>query len=86
MLYLNSKDFGCRPSQLLDLSDSYAAYCLDAACGQFGRALESELNGVGGKTEKARATKRERLLRTWLGLPLKFRNPTAGAIRKKSEE
>ena len=83
MLYLNSKDFGCRPSQMLALDDPYAALCLDSACGQFGRALESAMNGVTGKTEKARENKRERVLHTWLGIPLKYQNPTIGASKKK---
>jgi hypothetical protein len=53
----------------------YQAYCFDSAVATFGLALESELDSVEGKNSKELNAKRDRTLRKWLGLPMKFRNP-----------
>ena len=57
------------------MGDPYAAYCLDNAVGEFGRALENELKKIEGKTQKDIDVKSERLIRKWLDMPLKYRNP-----------
>lgn len=75
-VYLTCKTWGCRPSELLDVADRYAAYCLDSAVGIFGRTLESELNSVEGKNPKQVATKRDRTLKKWLGIELEYRGPS----------
>jgi broad specificity phosphatase PhoE len=53
----------------------YMAYCFDNAVSTFGSALEADLDGIEGKTSKEINQKRDRTLRKWLGLPMRFRNP-----------
>lgn len=79
--YLTSKTFNIRPSELLDVSDPYAAYCVDSAVGMFGRTLESELNAVEGKGQKNIQMKRERLLRRWMDMPAQYRSPMAAQVK-----
>ena len=57
------------------VSDPYAAYCLDNAVGEFGRALEAELSRVDGKNQKELDVKADRVLRKWLDMPLQYRRP-----------
>jgi hypothetical protein len=53
----------------------YQAYCFDNAVSTFGVALDAELDSVEGKNSREITQKRDRILRKWLGLPMKFRNP-----------
>lgn len=76
-LYLTAKTFRVRPSSLLDIEGSYEAYCLDTAVAEFGRVVESELRQVEGKNKKQIASKAERVLRKWLDMPARYRNPQA---------
>ena len=74
-----SKQWNRRPSELLDVTDSYASYCLDEACFAFGSACESamdEARRTANKkaTEAQRRGRAENALRKMLGLPMKFRN------------
>jgi hypothetical protein len=86
-LYLAAKTFNARPSDLMGVQDLYAAYCLDTACGEWGRAIEGALEGVEGKTKKEVAVKSERVLRKWLGMAQRYRDPArAGAVTLPSEE
>lgn len=78
-LYQTAKTFNQRPSALLDVSEPYAAYCLDNACGEFGRAIENELGKIEGKKQGEIDVKADRLLRKWLDLPAQFRSPPAAA-------
>jgi hypothetical protein len=67
-----------RPSDVFRIEEEfgpYVAYCFDNAVVAFGRALEAELDSVEGKTGKEINRKRDRVLRKWLDMPLKFRNP-----------
>lgn len=57
------------------MSDPYAAYCLDNAVGEFGRALEAELSRVEGKNQKEIDVKADRILRKWLDMPQQWRRP-----------
>ena len=83
-LYQTAKQFSVRPSSLLDVSEPYAAYCLDNACGEFGRAVENALQEVEGKNKKEIKVKSERVLRKWLDLPLQYRDPAqSGHIQRK---
>ncbi len=45
-MYNHAKLWAVRPSELLDLDDPYAAYCLDEAVAYLGNTVQSELNGV----------------------------------------
>jgi hypothetical protein len=75
-LYLTAKEFNTRPSALVGLQrDEYAAYCLDNAAADFGRAIESALSEVEGKNKKVIKVKTDRVLRKWLGLPAQYRDP-----------
>lgn len=74
-LYQTAKTFSQRPSALLDVSEPFAAYCLDSACGEFGRAIENELSKVEGDKQGEIDVKADRLLRKWLDLPAQFRSP-----------
>lgn len=35
-----AKDYKCRPSTLLDIADSYTAYCFDEACTYIMRMIQ----------------------------------------------
>lgn len=59
------------------ITGDFRRFCFDRAVVTFGRALEAELDGVTAKTDTARNVKRQRILDTWLGRELKFRNPVA---------
>lgn len=85
-LHREAKAYGCRPSELLGVSDAFMAYCLDNAVFSFGDALEIELESQSGKTSEEVKRKKERVLRDWLGLPKKYRNPTMGTVRNKPVE
>lgn len=74
-LYLQAKDFGCRPSDILAIEDRYVAFVLDNAVHHFGSALEGELKSIDGKTKREVSMKQQRVMATWLGLPMKYRNP-----------
>lgn len=75
--YQTAKTFNCRPSELLCIEDRYAAYCLDVACGEFGRSLENELSAVEGKNRKEMQAKSARIMARWMDQPQQFRSPMA---------
>lgn len=86
-LYQTAKTYHVRPSDLVAVDDPYAAYCLDTAVGEFGRALDAELNNVEGKTKKEIKMKSDRILRRWLDMPLRFRDPAkSGHIALPSKD
>lgn len=60
-----SKTYKCRPSELLGLGNTHAAFTLDRACAIFGSALEEELNSVKGKKDTDIKRKRDQILRRW---------------------
>jgi len=62
----------------------YVAFCFNSAVARFGLALEAELDSIEGKTEKEIHRKRDRTLRRWLGLPLRFRNPAIPTGKQQS--
>ena len=70
---------------LLGISDPYTAWCFDSACGEFGRALENELSNVEGKNKKEVSVKSERIMRKWLEMPAKYRNPPGATTGKRSQ-
>lgn len=57
-----ARTYRCRPSQLIDIGDPYAAYCFDEACYAWGAHVETELAKAssGAKNEKEAAAKRSR--------------------------
>lgn len=69
LLFVDSKTWSCRPSDLLNIEDDYVAYCLDQAVGHFGRALENELEkaGSGAKTDDEAQWKRKLVLDRFIG-------------------
>jgi len=70
---------------MLGVSDVWTAFCLDRAVHAFGSVLQSELDGVEGKTAQEITRKRERILRTWLELKQQFRNPSGMVGPKKPD-
>lgn len=52
MLWVKAKNLSQRPSQLLNIEDSYVAYCLDEAVTFFGLSLENKLEEAGHKQSK----------------------------------
>lgn len=85
-LYQTAKTFRVRPSDLLAISDRYAALCLDRACGEFGRTVEGALHEIEGKTKKEIAVKTERTLRHWLDMPQRYRSPAGAGVPIKRGE
>lgn len=86
-IYKTAKTFSCRPSELLAIDDSYAAYCFDSAVGQFGRSLDAELASVEGKNKKELTTKTQRVLGKWLDGEMKFRDPAkSGHVQMPSRD
>lgn len=41
-VHRTAKTYGVRPSELLEISDEWAAYCLDSAVSLFGNYIESK--------------------------------------------
>lgn len=52
LLWHKCKALGQRPSELLNITDDYVAYCLDEAVIYFGLMVESELEQAGHKPSK----------------------------------
>lgn len=80
-----------RPSELLDLDDAYASYCLDEAVLTFCAGVESKLNDVptpkGKKGHDRRKANQDRLLKQLLQIEdtkkaAQFRDP-ADLFKKK---
>jgi hypothetical protein len=65
---------------LLGLASPYEALCLDNAVAEFGRALEAELSKVEGKTAKEIEVKSERVIRNWLDMPQRYRDPVRAGV------
>jgi hypothetical protein len=58
-----------RPSDILFVSDEWAAFCLDRSVYAFGASLQGELDAVeekNDKTGKKAQTKKDRILRKWI--------------------
>jgi hypothetical protein len=76
-----AKANGIRPSSLLDVDDTYVAYCLDEAVTTWGTFIETELSKIEEKTKEATEAKMQRRLRQVLGQPDEvkgsFRDPAA---------
>jgi hypothetical protein len=85
-LYQTATTFNCRPSDLVDVRGPFDALCLDNAVSEFGSALDGELKGVEGKTKKVIEGKVDRIMRKWLDMPPKFRDPVAsGKVQLPTE-
>lgn len=64
------------------ITDPWAAYCLDSACGEWGRAVENALSEVEGKTKDQVQKKSDRVIKKWLDIPLEYRAPGPAQISK----
>lgn len=86
-LWVRSKTWNQRPSDLVEIAGSYRRWCFDEAVAAFGNACEEvmeEARNSFGKKSKAsdsqRQAKVENALRRMLGIGMKFRdimNPEA---------
>ena len=80
MVWLQAKQFSCRPSEILGVDDQPMAFYFDRAVFTFGQALETELDKAGesrGKTKKTAgqvALARQQVIARWLGAQ-KFADP-----------
>jgi hypothetical protein len=74
-----AKAMHVRPSELLDISDAYEAYCIDDAVMTFGQHIANKLSEVTGKNAKQIEGQRSLLLRRLLSPETKqlFRSPVA---------
>lgn len=67
---MEAQQWGVRPSQLVGVSDTYVAYCLDQAVGYYGSWVDAELDKASSKPSKeevAAVEKRKRRIREILG-------------------
>lgn len=88
-MYLQAKQWSSRPSEILDVQDPYAAFCLDSAIWEFGTYVESELESVKGKNEKQRQAGREARLKSLLSDSpdtKKFADPMAMLSKNNSKD
>lgn len=79
-LYSQAKAWTVRPSELLDVSDGWAAYCLDNAVWTFGEWVISELDKVpSAKKQETTNKRREAKLKAILAdkPELAFADPAA---------
>jgi hypothetical protein len=67
MLYQLSKTWQTRPSSLVDIEDTYVAYCLDQAVATWGGFVETELGKVEGKNSQDIESKQRAILTRLLG-------------------
>lgn len=78
-LYKLSKDYRCRPSDLLTITHPVQAFYLDRAVWTFGTSLDAALAKVEDGKKKAPQIKaaKTRVLHTWLEMGAQgFRAPT----------
>lgn len=60
-LYIQAKEWGQRPSDLLFIDDAFVSFCVNEAVHAFGEAIEVELNSLKkGKSENDEAFNRRR--------------------------
>jgi hypothetical protein len=57
--------YRCRPSELLGITNTHAAFCYDRATAIFGNTLKQELDEVEGKKKQEIKKKRDQILRRW---------------------
>lgn len=85
--YQLAKDLRCRPSELYGITETVQAFCFDRAVVIFGSALSAELEAAKGKTDKAIAASRRRILKRWIpeatdstGPKKRFRDPAKEVV------
>jgi hypothetical protein len=82
-----SQKLGIRPSQLVGIHDDLEAWAFDRAAWFLAAEIETDLDQIQGKNDKAVRGKREQRLRKWLGgaddTPKgRFREPAVGTVRR----
>jgi hypothetical protein len=73
-----AKQWRCRPSEYLGVTDPLAAFYFDRAIGIFGNRLEQELEKAeqSGKSKTQKSLRRTMILNKWLGpTTAKFAEP-----------
>jgi hypothetical protein len=72
------KSYHCRPSDIVDTRDAFAAFCLDRAVHTFGLAVEAAIDDATEGKKKAQAqAAAQNVVALWTGAPMKFANPAA---------
>jgi hypothetical protein len=64
--YQLGRELRCRPSDLYALTDPVQRFCFDRAVVIFGSALTHELENAKGKTDRAIAASRRKILAKWI--------------------
>lgn len=68
-LYNMAITWRVRPSEMLNIENTYHAWCLDEAVYQFGGTIHSRLDRITGKDDRVVNGKRQSLLLKLLGAP-----------------
>ncbi len=61
-----AKTYRCRPSDLLGLTNTWDAFAFDSAVAVFSNKVESEMDSVKGRTDKAKQNARDAVLRRYI--------------------
>lgn len=77
-LWQLSSSIGSRPSSLLDLQDTYVAYCFDQAVTMFGTGVQGILDSISHKNPRFEASQKAAKLDAILS------NAPAEVVQKKS--
>jgi len=72
-LFNNAQLWHQRPSQLVDITDGYEAYCFDEAVAYFGHRIQEEVEKITDKNTKTQERKRKNKLLQLLGVPAEQR-------------
>lgn len=83
-LYQSAKQWVKRPSELVDIQDTYAAYCFDEAIGAWGSYVTSEIEKIEGKDSKSVERKRQNRLMQLLDVAPEKRFRQVGRKRPES--
>lgn len=83
-----SRDLKVRPSELFHISDQLQAYWFDRAVRTFGVALQNDLDRAGMEAKSTRKAEvaRLRVMHTWMGTEMQYKNPVASNPKKPSKQ
>lgn len=86
-VWLDSKRWQLRPSDMIGVRNPYVAYCFDQACTYLGTQVEAAMDNVkeGKKSAKQVAGAKENVMRKMLGLEQKFASPTPTRSRSDAD-
>lgn len=74
-VYLESRTWRTKPSNLFGIADEYVAYCLDEAVAMVGNHITNELEKIQGKNGRQIEGRRQAALNRMLGKVPQFKTP-----------